>query len=146
MGIADLTDYEALAAKAKAEVERWERDILRRCAYIAEKLVATARIEGNYLDQTGNLRSSIGAVVVVNGKVVRRAGFQSVNGGSKGTNEGRDFATELAAHIPSGIAIILVAGMEYALHVVARGRDVLQSAELEAETLVPRMFEKLSSK
>lgn len=143
MAIVDNTDYNALTVEMRERAERINRAIIRTFQYIAEVLVREARMKGDYIDQTGNLRSSIGAIILLDGQVVSRSGFEVVKGGSSGANEGLTYAQEIAAAYPRGIALVVVAGKDYAAHVAARGRDVLSSAVLKAEDIVPRMMRQL---
>lgn len=144
MAIVDNTDYNALMVEMRERAERINRAIIRTYQYIAEVLVREARMKGDYIDQTGNLRSSIGAIILLDGQVVSRSGFEVVKGGSSGANEGLTYAQEIAAAYPRGIALVVVAGKDYAAHVAARGRDVLSSAVLKAEDIVPRMMRQLN--
>lgn len=144
MAIVDNTDYNALIVEMRERAERINRAIIRTFQYIAEVLVREARMKGDYIDQTGNLRSSIGAIILLDGQVVSRSGFEVVMGGSSGANEGLTYAQEIAAAYPRGIALVVVAGKDYAAHVAARGRDVLSSAVLKAEYIVPRMMRQLN--
>lgn len=144
MAIVDNTDYNALIVEMRERAERINRAIVRTFQYIAEVLVREARMKGDYIDQTGNLRSSIGAIILLDGQVVSRSGFEVVKGGSSGANEGLTYAQEIAAAYPRGIALVVVAGKDYAAHVAARGRDVLSSAVLKAEDIVPRMMRQLN--
>lgn len=144
MAIVDNTDYNALIVEMRERAERINRAIIRTFQYIAEVLVREARMKGDYIDQTGNLRSSIGAIILLDGQVVSRSGFEVVMGGSSGANEGLTYAQEIAAAYPRGIALVVVAGKDYAVHVAARGRDVLSSAVLKAEDIVPRMMRQLN--
>ena len=144
MAIVDNTDYNALIVEMRERAERINRAIIRTFQYIAEVLVREARMKGDYIDQTGNLRSSIGAIILLDGQVVSRTGFEVVMGGSSGANEGLTYAQEIAAAYPRGIALVVVAGKDYAAHVAARGRDVLSSAVLKAEDIVPRMMRQLN--
>ncbi len=144
MAIVDNTDYNALIVEMQEKAERINRAIIRTFQYIAEVLVREARMKGDYIDQTGNLRSSIGAIVLLDGQIVSRSGFEVVKGGSSGANEGLTYAQQIAAAYPRGIALVVVAGKDYAAHVAARGRDVLSSAVLKAEDIVPRMMRQLN--
>lgn len=144
MAIVDNTDYNALIVEMRERAERINRAIVRTFQYIAEVLVREARMKGDYIDQTGNLRSSIGAIILLDGQVVSRSGFEVVKGGSSGANEGLTYAQEIAAAYPRGIALVVVAGKDYAAHVAARGRDVLSSAVLKAEDIIPRMMRQLN--
>lgn len=143
MGIRDETDYKAIESELNKFVARAERAILRTLRYAAEQVINIAREKGNYKDQTANLRSSIGAVIVVDGKIEWRSAFEAHKGGQVGANQGKVFAEQLATKYPQGIALIVVAGKEYAAHVSNRGYDVLDSAELQAEELIPRLLKQL---
>ena len=144
MAIVDNPDYNALIVEMQERAERINRAIIRTFQYIAEVLVREARMKGDYIDQTGNLRSSIGAIILLDGQIVSRSGFEVVKGGSSGANEGLTYAQQIAAAYPRGVALVVVAGKDYAAHVAARGRDVLSSAVLKAEDIVPRMMRQLN--
>ncbi len=88
--------------------------------------------ERGFHDQTGNLRSSIGYVVVKDGKPVN-VSFGAVKGGHAGVNEGQRLALQVGSRQTDGYALVVVAGMNYAVHVESKGRDVLTSAEKYAE-------------
>ena len=60
---------------------------------------------------------------------------------SKGTYD--DFLSRLASEHKTGICLIVVAGMNYAVYVEGRGKNVLTSAKLLADRLVPQMLEQL---
>lgn len=87
-------------------------------------------------DDTGNLRSSIGYVIMYDGKV-RFENFQTYNGkGQDGAFAAKSFAYEIASRYPKGIALVIVAGMEYASYVEAiESRNVLAGGELLAKDL-----------
>ncbi len=131
-----------------------------RFCYVGERCVVEARKAGEYNDITGNLRSSIGYVVLFNGqpykysksRVYRGSATRnkrlSRNKGNKGTEEGQAFlerlAEEFASRYPQGIVLIVAAGMEYAIYVEAiHNLNVLTSAELLADELVPILLQKL---
>ena len=140
------------------ELERqMEATYMDRLAEAGEKAVREAVERGNYQNQTGNLRSSIGYVIAYNGKILREGGFHKIRGkgdnsqkvefttkdgkrvsfwakgqfgdGSEGSRIGAGFAR---SHIKgtSGYAFILVAGMEYASYVSSKGYDVIDSGTL----------------
>lgn len=103
---------------------------LRGLRQVGEKAVAHARSINTYMDQTGNLRSSVGYVIYHDGRLLER-NFQQVLNGSEGKSEGEKHATR---KVPKrGFALVVVAGMDYALAVQTRGYDVLDGAEIEAE-------------
>lgn len=133
----------------QAEIEAYltrKTDAVRRAAvrilsYVGERCVEQARSQGSYTDRTGNLRSSVGYVVAVDGKVTEAGQFSG--NGAEGTKEGEAFARRLAAAAPHGLCLIVVAGMHYARYVEDRGYDVITSAELLARRLVPQMLKQL---
>jgi hypothetical protein len=100
----------------------------------------------NYIDWTANLRSSVGYVVVVEGQVAKMSDFTPVKNGTQGATDGKAFAMQLVSKFPKGIVLIVVAGMHYASYVSAKGYDVIDSAELLAQQLVPEILKRLSSK
>ena len=81
------------------------------------------------------------------GRIISASDFRAVKQkGTKGGSEGKDFATSLASRYRKGIVLIVVAGMSYAYYVKKRGYDVLDSGELLAENLVPKMLRSLGFK
>lgn len=124
-----------LDATFKALLAEVERQIIESLCRIGEEAVKLAKLippERGFNDQTGNLRSSIGYVVVKDGKPVN-VSFGAVKGGHTGVNEGQRLALQIGSKQTEGYALIVVAGMNYAVHVESKGRDVLTSAEKFAE-------------
>lgn len=128
----------------KSRLKLIDQAIIRRLQFLGEKLVNHARTNGSYMDQTGNLRNSVGYVIVKNGKIVN-ADFEksSSKSGPDGPAAARKLANELAGQFKDGYALIVVAGMNYAAAVESKGYDVLSSAELFAKTEFPRMVKEL---
>lgn len=112
--------------------------------YLGEKCVAHARSipkEQGFEDQTGNLRSSIGYAVFVDGVAVHTL-YNEVGGGTIGAKAGQELSAKIGERT-NGVCLVVTAGMNYALYVESRGRDVIASAEQLAERELPRMLEKL---
>lgn len=108
-------------------------EYLTRClCYIGEAALKAAREKGSYTDRTGNLRNSTGYVVAIGGKIVATAGFDK--------SEGLPFAKELATTTDADGVLVVCAGMNYATYVSARGYDVLDSAELEAQRMANELI------
>lgn len=128
--------------------QRCYEAVVRTLMYCGEQIVNKVR-DGSkpksYKDQTGNLRSSTGYILTYDGKVISKSSFASVQNGSNGSKEGEDFAKRLADQHDKGFALIVVAGMEYAVYVEDRGYDVLMSGELLANDIIPRMLKQLNS-
>lgn len=135
------------------EIQKYEKAIISNLTYLGLQCVNQARTSGNYRDQTGNLRNSVGYVIVKDGVIIKSnfkksAQVTTASGGkSKGDGsgvvEGQALAAELAKDYPTGFALIVVAGMNYAASVETRGRDVLSSAEKLAQQELPGMLAKL---
>lgn len=124
-------------------------------AYLAEECVNRVRdrsAEESWIDQTGNLRSSIGYIITQNGKVVTSGGFKPANApkgnGNEGKRTGEEYANLIASRYSSKpIALVVVAGMEYAVFVEARdNKDVLAKTELWARDEWQKREPKLKAK
>lgn len=115
--------------------------IINRLSYLGELCVNHARSVNTYRDQTGNLRSSIGYVLVKDGRVIKR----NFTGTGSGPAEGEGLAGTLVGQYRSGYALIVVAGMNYATKVESRGLDVLSTAEQLAERELPGMLRALKA-
>ncbi|AOR28727.1 hypothetical protein FORMB_16880 [Formosa sp. Hel1_33_131] len=114
-----------------------DRKTLEAYQFIGETFVNEARISGNYTDRTGNLRSSIGYIILLNGKVVE----QNFEGNSKGQSQGKKVAEEVANQYPDGYVLIGVAGMQYAAYVEAKNFDVITGSAPEKELLISILSE-----
>lgn len=119
--------------------------------YVGEQCITQARDHGNYKDITGNLRSSIGYVVLRAGRIVHQSKPKAYKGpkgdGSKGVAESAILLRRIAGEYPTGIVLVVTAGMEYAVYVEDyRHRDVLTSSQLLAEQIVPELLAKIGLK
>lgn len=137
------TPIHVIGYQLKASVEAKLRVLANMFCYIGEQCIIEAREEGNYTDQTGNLRSSIGYAVVWDGKVVQRDCIDKVKQGDKGVSEGYDYLSKcIKKSRRKGIVLIVTAGMNYAEYVES-DYNVLTSAELEAGPLVKSLLTRL---
>lgn len=123
-----------------------EEEMIAQLSFIGEKAVTIARQPhtANWTDRTGNLRSSIGYMVlkdgqpVIMGRTERHAG--PIGDGSEGEASVEPLLSKLASEHPTGYTLILCAGMEYASYVEElHYYDVLTSARLLAEQLVNKL-------
>ena len=121
------------------KIAKYEEKIVRILRFVGEKCINEAREYGSYQDRTGNLRSSIGYIVLKEGKPIEKGGFtpteRGTDGGKSGQKEGEAFINKV---------LVVVAGMKYASYVEARNYNVLTSAELLAEREVPKLLKALS--
>lgn len=123
--------------------------IIRQLAFIAEQAVNVARNlpsppvekrkephQPNYIDDTGNLRNSIGYMIAVDGEPLN-FNFNSDNS--------RVLAQKALEGNQQGIVLILTAGMEYAAYVSRKGYDVLDSAEIFCKQSLQKLLDKYKS-
>ena len=140
--------YSDIEKQLNTTGDRIRQAAINTMSYVGEECVKTARNNGDYNDITGNLRSSIGYVVLQDGNVVKGSKFKRFQGsegnGSSGVKEGQALLEKLQGEYPNGIVLILAAGMNYAAYVEEiHHRDVLTSAELLARDLVPRLLKQI---
>lgn len=133
-----------------------DKRLMERLQYLGELCVKHARelpSSVGFKDQTGNLRSSIGYMIFKEGKALysnyEEAGSGGgvlvghEGGGSVGVKAGQTLAKSIATENPRGIVLVVTAGMNYAISLESKGRDVLSSAELLAERELPKMIKDL---
>lgn len=142
MGLRANFDMKGIHSYMEGKVRILEKEIITRLQYLGEQCINHARGLNTYKDQTGNLRSSIGYVIVANGSIIQAGGFEGTN---EGAVNGNNLAREIALTNPNGFVLIVVAGMNYAKYVETRGFDVLTSAELIAKTEVPKILKQLKA-
>lgn len=160
MGIRLETADREIGRAIEAEIRKMDAEIRRVLSYAGELAVAHARSlpspdvtglrkseikphQPHYIDWTANLRSSIGYVLAVRGRVTDRGGFSAQGGGTEGARLGLRTAKRAARAFPTGYALIVTAGMEYASYVTDKGYDVIESAEHVARQLVEELFGRL---
>lgn len=145
----------------KEQMERQAKAIAYQFCAIGEEGVNHARMlpspsaddfdgqitphQPNYMDWTANLRSSIGYIVAIDGKIIQMSEFEPIKGGAEGSAKGKQYALQLVEQYPQGTVLIVVAGMHYASYVTAKGYDVLDSAELIARQLVGQIQTKIDN-
>lgn len=125
-----------------------EKKQIARLQRLGEICLVEARTNKGYMMQTGALLSSTGYEVFVDGVAIHSqfdaaSGAES-NAAEAGIKSGQSIA-ETIGKGTNGIALVVVAGMNYAAYVEAKGYNVLSSAEHLAERELPRMLEKLIS-
>lgn len=144
MGMKMTTPIAQIDANVDRKIDEFVEECISNLEFVGEECVAEARTAGSYTDRTGNLRSSVGYVVVKDGEIIKKGGFQHVNGTKKsdknGEEDGEQYAESLVSRYPQGIVLIVVAGMNYAAYVSANGYNVLDSAELKAEDILKQLF------
>lgn len=115
--------------------------MVKHLQVIGEACLNNARTNHKYKVQTGNLTSSLGYCILVDGNIVHAG--QPSGKGKEGETMGKDFLQEMAATMPQqGIVFVMVAGMPYAKYVEAMGLDVLDSSEAMAKKKIAELVEK----
>lgn len=143
------------------KVERWfdyfmdraEERIYRLLQHAGEEFVKIARKKGNYQDRTGNLRSSIGYVIVKDGDILTE-NYELSEKGSElhpGMREAKRLVSELASVYSDGWVLVGVAAMPYAVYVEAIDNlDVISIATEHTEEWIEKqskvLFNKLAEK
>lgn len=130
MGIKLVND--GVSGFQKAIMVKLDEAIKTKFKYLGEELVKYAKDNHNYTDQTGNLTNSIGYAVVHNNEIV----YSSVGYGSGAADDSAfQAAKEMAQNIYGNncYSLIIVAGMNYAAYVEAKGYNVILPAELKAK-------------
>lgn len=147
-----------------SKMEVIENAVVSRLQFVGEEFVRMARLTNTYKDQTGNLRNSIGYIILKNGEQIFENFTQSAHveliatagdhkgqkvtttGSVDGTEKGKQFAELAKVKFPKGYVLIVVAGMEYAAAVEAKGYDVLTGSSQTAEKLLKDGFQELQNK
>lgn len=144
MGISSNFSRNDVQKRFDAFLEQIHKQQIKRLQRLGEMCVEHARNipkEQGFQDQTGNLRSSIGYAVFDDGVAVHTM-YYAIKGGSEGAKKGAQLANKVGSQKP-GICLVVTAGMNYAIYVESKGRDVITSAEHLAERELPRMLDKL---
>ena len=119
---------------------------IARLQRLGEMCLIEARNNKGYMMQTGALLSSTGYMIFVDG-VALHTQFDAASGAEsyaaqEGVKSGESLAEKVGKET-KGVALVVVAGMNYAAYVEAKGDNVLSSAEHLAQRELPRMLEKL---
>lgn len=134
-----VADVRRMAAKKKQQMRQ---AMLMRLKRVGEQFIADARENGAYTDQTGNLRNSIGYIILDDGVQIDLGGF----GNGEGAARGEQLALELSDKYTSGLVLIVVAGMEYAAAVESLGFDVLTMSGVIAGANLKKQMQQLAQK
>ena len=146
MGV-EVNGVNEVISAIREGVEEVVSEVIEGFVSIGERVVGGV-VSGelsSWNDQTGNLRSSVGYIVIRDGDVKAEGGFQSYGEADEGPSRGRAYARSLISRYPTGVALIIVAGMEYAAYVEAMdNKTVLAQGELETARLVNELVERLN--
>ncbi|MGE9615653.1 MAG: hypothetical protein ACQPRI_05065 [Solitalea-like symbiont of Tyrophagus putrescentiae] len=107
------------------------------------------------MPRTGNLQNSIGYVVVKKGIVISSGSFGNIKRiaalavksdglNISGAKQGLEVANRIARGCQNDYTLIIVAGMNYAAYVEAKGYNVILPAELKAKIDIPKEFKRIT--
>ena len=138
--------FDAFIDKAEATSYRF----LQRAG---EEFVKYARKKGSYQDHTGNLRASVGYVIIKDGSILSENYEMPKNGTDKhtGINEAKRLCKEMSRLYKNGWVLVGVAGMRYAVYVEGiYNKDVATGAAIHTEEWIKKtskkLFDRLSKK
>lgn len=128
--------------------QRRKAALIGQLFYIGEECLTQARSGHKYLNQTGNLCSSIGYCILDNGRIVHEGDWKAISGasgaGDEGQKQGVAYLHELVSKQPQkGITFMMVAGMPYAQYVEALSLDVLDTSQQMAQRKIREMLNRL---
>lgn len=122
-------------------IQTVEKQIIKRLQYLGEQCVIHAIENRQYTDQSSNLKASTGYMVFKDGIAIHE-GYKYEG---DGTEIGKSLAKRVASKYNNGFLLVVTAGMNYAVHVESKGRNVLTATELYATREMPKMLEQLKS-
>lgn len=127
------------------EIEKLQVEVLQE---LGEMCVTEMRLNKGYMMQSGALLSSSGYSVYKDGVAIHTAfeAAQGAEGGAaaKGMKCGKALADKVGSET-KGLSLVVVAGMNYAVYVESKGKNVISSAERLAQRELPRMLSELVS-
>lgn len=138
-----MFDDGAIAGQVQLFQQRLEEATIFVLQYLGEELTKYAKDKHNYTDQTGNLTNSIAYAVVREKDIVQWGGPDTPGEGEKAALA---TALKMIKSTPNTFSLIIVAGMNYAAYVEAKGYNVILPAELKAKTDFPKAMQNLMSK
>lgn len=146
MGIKAQFTQEQLKRRFDAFLEMVRKKQIARLQKLGEMCLIEARNNKSYMMQTGALLSSTGYTIFVDG-IALHSQFDAASGAESnaaqnGIKAGQALAEKVGKNT-KGVTLVVVAGMNYAAYVEAKGYNVLSSAEHLAQRELPRMLEKL---
>ena len=146
MGVTANFTKADIQKRIDAFVDMVEQKQIERLQRLGEMCLIEARNNKGYMMQTGALLSSTGYTIFVDGVAIHTQ-FDAANGAeseaaARGVRKGQTVAEKVGKDT-QGVALVVVAGENYAAYVEAKGYNVLSSAKNLAERELPRMLEKL---
>lgn len=150
MGIEPNFNMNDINSYLQGKVKMLDELMIRNLNFLGMECVNLAKSLDTYTDRTGNLRNSIGYIVLKHGNVVSsmfEAGQRGPEFDSKetpGEKVGEAFAREIAKDFQVGYALIVVAGMEYASYIEdVKHLDVIAPAKSLANVRIKQIAQSI---
>lgn len=146
MGLKPLFTNQWIDDKLNQAREEYVNKMVRILKQVGNQCVNEAKSNGSYQDQTANLRNSIGFIIMVDGERVWEDFSITARGTVPSEEDPLEYGQNLARRVAKDfgdIALIVVAGMKYAVYVESKGRVVLTTAEQLAKAKVPFLLKQL---
>ena len=143
-GLSPMFSMGAVGRYAQKFANERERLLIEKLAFIGENAINQARDYGSYKDQTGNLRSSIGYVILRDGRDVNSKVYEAGQGSDRktGVATGKEFIEWAEKEFKDeSLVLVIFASMEYAAAVESKGYDVISSAVPLAQFLKKELDE-----
>jgi len=148
----NIADIEKIFANSTAA---FDQAIFTRLELVGENFVINARTNGNYDDHTKNLRNSIRYFIIKDGELLK-GDFSGKpkpvrnKNGSLAKYQPKNFERSIIEVIikeyPKGWIIVCTAGMEYAGYVESKGKDVITTSSITAESDLKKSLEEVRNK
>ncbi|MCJ8153245.1 hypothetical protein MKJ01_05650 [Chryseobacterium sp. SSA4.19] len=150
MGIEPRFNMRDIDSYLKGKVNMLDGLMIRNLNFLGMECVNLAKSLDTYTDRTGNLRNSIGYIVLKHGNIISsmfEAGTRGPEFDSQempGERVGEIFAKEIAKDFKVGYALIVVAGMEYASYIEdVKHLDVIAPAQTFANTRITQIAQSI---
>lgn len=143
MGVVPTFGKGYIADKVMIFQKRLEQATIFLLSYLGESLAKYAKDHHTYTDRTGNLTNSIAYAVVKDKEIVS---YDATTQPGEGAEEALKLAMKIASSLPNKFSLIIVAGMNYAAYVEAKGYNVILPAELKAKKEFPIVINELITK
>lgn len=150
MGIKLTTPQSLISIYFVTAIKILDEEVNNALAYLGEQMLVKIRNRSqseSWIDQTGNLRSSIGYAIYNQGMEKLQSAFNVILSGNLGAEEGQKVLRNLSRQYAQTYALVVVAGMDYASYVEAKeNKDVLASTNLWAKSIVDEYVQKALQK
>lgn len=138
LGFKPAFDKEIIRGAMSIAVERSKKRVANFLIEAGKSFLAYAESNKGYNNVTFGLISSTGFLVLIDGDIVHEE--FSEGGNNDGKQQGLKVAKDNAPE--EGVVLIGVAGMDYALYVESKSKDVISGSSQQTEIMLKRALRK----